>query len=78
MEQGPNCRPGHAQGRAVPAKEQGLQKPHAQPVRAPLARGPAGQDPLDVIARNPNVLKSLGGEGDMEDSAEYGELSTKD
>ena len=33
---------------------------------------------LQVLQKNPEVLYSLGGEADMEDSAEYGELSTKD
>ncbi|KAG1672362.1 hypothetical protein FOA52_010980 [Chlamydomonas sp. UWO 241] len=35
-------------------------------------------DPLEVLAKTPDVLYSLGGEGNIEDSAEYGELSTKD
>ena len=34
--------------------------------------------PPQVLRKSPEVLYSLGGEADMEDSAEYGELSTKD
>ena len=34
--------------------------------------------PPQVLQKTPEVLYSLGGEADMEDSAEYGELSTKD
>lgn len=34
------------------------------------------QNPLEVLQKTPEVLYSLGGEGDMTDSAEYGELST--
>eukprot|EP00955_Chlamydomonas_euryale_P017591 188156-Chlamydomonas_euryale.AAC.1 len=31
-----------------------------------------------VLQKNPDVLYALGGESNIEDSAEYGELSTKD
>ncbi|KAG1667847.1 hypothetical protein FOA52_011035 [Chlamydomonas sp. UWO 241] len=34
------------------------------------------QDPLQVLQATPHVLHSLGGEGDVEDSAEYGEITT--
>ncbi|GAX73488.1 hypothetical protein CEUSTIGMA_g940.t1 [Chlamydomonas eustigma] len=36
------------------------------------------QDPLQILDANPEVLLSLGSEADIKDSAEYGELSTKD
>jgi hypothetical protein len=36
------------------------------------------QDPFKVLDANPEVLLSLGSEADIKDSAEYGELSTKD
>lgn len=36
-----------------------------------------GQEPLALLASNPGLLLQQG-ESDMEDSAEYGELSTKD
>lgn len=34
--------------------------------------------PSQVLQATPEVLFSLGGESDIGDSAEYGELSTKD
>ncbi|KAL6745766.1 hypothetical protein V8C86DRAFT_2967544 [Haematococcus lacustris] len=37
----------------------------------------AGQDPVQVLARQPDVLRHQG-EGSIQDSAEYGEISTKD
>jgi hypothetical protein len=33
---------------------------------------------MQVLDANPEVLLSLGSEADIKDSAEYGELSTKD
>lgn len=36
------------------------------------------QSAVAMLEQNPAVIKNLGGESDMEDSAEYGELSTKD
>jgi len=35
-------------------------------------------DPLEILQKSPEVLYNLGGEADIGDSAEYGELSTKD
>lgn len=37
-----------------------------------------GKNPLEVLQKSPSILYSLGGEADIIDSAEYGELSTKD
>lgn len=37
-----------------------------------------GKNPLEVLQKTPSIMYSLGGEADIGDSAEYGELSTKD
>ena len=37
-----------------------------------------GRTPVEVLAGQPGVLHGMGAEADITDSAEYGELSTKD
>ena len=39
---------------------------------------PFQQDPVQVLQKQPQDVLNVLGEGEIEDSAEYGELSTKD
>eukprot|EP00879_Flechtneria_rotunda_P022673 GHRR01023945.1.p1 GENE.GHRR01023945.1~~GHRR01023945.1.p1 ORF type:complete len:132 (+),score=40.84 GHRR01023945.1:354-749(+) len=42
-----------------------------------LASSFAGKDPVQLLQENPQILLNLG-ESNMEDNAEYGEMTTKD
>lgn len=37
-----------------------------------------GQEPVEVLLKQPEAVMNMLGESEIEDSAEYGELSTKD
>ncbi len=38
----------------------------------------AGKEPLQLLMQRPDLLANIGGESSISDSAEYGELSTRD